>query len=260
LNTPSLTDLESLARQAGALLRAGFGRADQTHYKSEIDVVTDTDRLAEEFLIREIKGRFAEHSIVAEESGETPGKDCCVWYIDPMDGTVNFAHGLPHFGVSIGYAADGVMRFGVVYDPMRAECFSAERGVGAWLNGAAIRASGALDLNTSLLATEFGYDIRSHPQNNLDQYAYFTLHTQGVRRTGSAALDLCYAACGRFDGYWELRLKPWDVAAGGLIAEQAGARVTKIDGGGDYVTPPCSILAAAPGIHRQMLEVIVSFQ
>jgi len=268
LNTPALTDLESLARQAGALLRAGFGRADQIHYKSEIDVVTDTDRLAEDFLIREIKGQFAGHSIVAEESGETPGRIpgdkspgySRVWYIDPMDGTVNFAHGLPHFGVSIGFAADGVMRCGVVYDPMRDECFSAERGVGAWLNGAAIRASGASDLNTSLLATEFGYDIRSHPQNNLDQYAYFTLHTQGVRRTGSAALDLCYAACGRFDGYWELRLKPWDVAAGGLIAELAGARVCKVDGEADYVTPPCSILAAAPGIHRQMLEVIVSFQ
>ena len=148
------------------------------------------------------------------------------------------------------------MQAGVVFDPIREECFSAQRGGGARLNGEPIRVSAADELNTSLLVTEFGYDIRTHPQNNLDLYTYFALHTQGVRRIGSAALDLCYVACGRFDGYWELRVKPWDLAAGGLIAEEAGALVSKTDGSPDYVQPPCSILAASPGLHPHMLEIL----
>ena len=230
MKTPTLSDLESLARQAGAILRLGFERDVQVYFKSAIDVVTDSDRKAEEFLIHEIHRRHPNHSIVAEESGETPGESSATWFIDPMDGTVNFVHGLPIFGVSIGYAEEGMTRCGVVYDPIRDEMFSAERGQGAWLNGSAIQASQAAVLDTSLLVTEFGYDIRTHPQNNLEPFSYFTLHTQGVRRIGSAALDLCYVACGRFDGYWELRVKPWDLAAGGLIASEAGATVTNLRG------------------------------
>jgi myo-inositol-1(or 4)-monophosphatase len=257
LNPPQLSELEDLAKQAGAMLRAGFEREKQVYYKGTIDLVTDADRQVEEFLIGEIRRRYAGHSIVAEESGQTAGDACCVWYIDPMDGTVNFAHGFPHFCVSIGYLQDETMLFGVVYDPMRAELFSARRGQGAWLNGKPIRVSQSSELDRSLLATEFGYDIRTHPQNNLDYHAYFTLHTLGVRRVGSAALDLCYVACGRFDGYWELRVKPWDLAAGGLIAEEAGARVSTIDGNAGYIHPPCSILAAAPGLHSQMSAVLL---
>jgi myo-inositol-1(or 4)-monophosphatase len=256
LGSPNLDELEQLAREAGAILRAGFGREKHITYKGEIDLVTDVDRQAEDLLIRSIRERYGDHRIVAEESGGSTGEDCCIWYIDPMDGTVNFAHGFPVFGVSIGYAENGVVKYGVVYDPMRDECFSGERGKGAWLNGEAIQVSQTKDLDSSVLVTEFGYDVRTHPQNNLDLYAYFALHTQGVRRIGSAALDLCYVACGRFDGYWELRLKPWDVAAGGLIAEQAGARVTKVNGDVDYVIPPCSIVAATAGLHPQMLDVI----
>jgi myo-inositol-1(or 4)-monophosphatase len=256
LGSPTLAELEELARQAGAILRTGFSREKHITYKGEIDLVTDVDRRAEDLLIREIHRRYPAHRIVAEESGETSGEDCCIWYIDPMDGTVNFAHGFPVFGVSIGYAENGVVQSGVVYDPMREECFSGERAKGAWLNGEPIQVTTTEDLDKSVLVTEFGYDIRTHPQNNLDLYAYFTLHTQGVRRIGSAALDLCYVACGRFDGYWELRLKPWDVAAGGLIVEEAGGRVTKVNGEAGYVTPPCSILAAPTGLHPQMLEVI----
>jgi myo-inositol-1(or 4)-monophosphatase len=256
LNEPSLAELEDLARQAGAILRAGFQREKHVYYKGEIDLVTDADRQTEAFLIQEIRRRHDGHAIVAEESGETPGTLDRVWYIDPMDGTVNFAHDFPVFCVSIGYAVDSQMRFGVVYDPLRDECFSAARATGAWLNGVPIQTTQAAVLDTSMLATEFGYDVRTNPQNNLDLYAYFALHTLGVRRIGSAALDLCYAACGRFDGYWELRVKPWDLAAGGLIAEEAGAKVTKVSGEPDYVAPPCSILAAAPDLHPQMLEII----
>lgn len=256
MNTPTIAELESLARQAGAILRAGFYREKQITFKSAIDLVTDADHQAEDFLISSIRQRYAGHSIVAEESGQMPGTDNSTWFIDPMDGTVNFAHNFPVFAVSIGYAQEGVMQAGVVYDPIREECFSAQRGRGAWLNGEPIRVSAVDELNTSLLVTEFGYDIRTHPHNNLDLYAYFALHTQGVRRIGSAALDLCYVACGRFDGYWELRVKPWDLAAGGLIAEEAGARVSKTDGNPDYVQPPCSILAASPGLYPQMLKVL----
>jgi len=253
LNNPTIIDLEDLARQAGAILRAGFYRDKQITFKSAIDLVTDTDHQAEDFLIHSIRQRHPGHSIVAEESGQLSGTEDSVWFIDPMDGTVNFAHNFPVFAVSIGYAQGGLMRAGVVFDPIREECFSTQRGRGAWLNGEPIRVSAADELNTSLLVTEFGYDIRTHPQNNLNYYNYFTLHTQGVRRVGSAALDLCYVACGRFDGYWELRVKPWDLAAGGLIAEEAGALVSKTDGSPDYVQPPCSILAASPGLHPHMV-------
>jgi myo-inositol-1(or 4)-monophosphatase len=251
-----LSEIEALARDAGALLRAGFWREKHVFFKGSIDLVTDVDRQAEEFIIQKILASHPGHRIVAEESGETTGKASSTWYVDPMDGTVNFSHGFPFFCVSIGYAENGVMRYGVVYDPIRDECFSAERGRGAWLNSEPIRSSQNTDLNTSLLATEFGYDIRTHPQNNLAQYSYFSLHTLGVRRIGSAALDLCNVACGRVDGYWELRVKPWDLAAGGLIAEEAGAKVTKISGEPDYVTSPCSILAAPEALHAQMQEII----
>jgi myo-inositol-1(or 4)-monophosphatase len=252
----ALSEIEALAREAGALLRAGYSREKHIYFKGAIDLVTDVDRQAEEFIIEKILTRHPGHRIVAEESGETAGEAGSTWYVDPMDGTVNFSHGFPVFCVSIGYAENGVMQCGVVYDPIRDECFCAERGCGAWLDGKPIHVSQNTDLNTSLLATELGYDVRTHPQNNLDLYSYFSLNTIGVRRIGSAALDLCYVACGRFDGYWELRVKPWDLAAGGLVAEEAGAMVSKITGELEYVTPPCSILAAPAGLHTQMQEII----
>ncbi len=259
MNTPTLSFVESLALQAGAILRAGFGQENQVYYKGEIDLVTDTDHKSEAFLIDEIRRLFPSHHIVAEESGRTPGRTPGqtgnTWYIDPLDGTVNFAHGMPGFAVAIGYADGGIMRLGVVYDPIREELFSAERDRGAWLNGQPIRASDASNLDHSLLVTGFAYDIRSNPQNNLDYFNYFMLHSQGVRRFGAAALDLCYVASGRLDGYWELSVNPWDLAGGGLVAEMAGASVSAISGGPDYITEPCSILAAAPLIYPQMLQV-----
>jgi len=255
LNTPTLSYLESLVRQAGAIIRAGFGHDHTVYFKSEIDLVTDVDHKSEAFLIDEIHRHFPDHRIIAEESGQSTGQARCTWYIDPLDGTVNFAHGLPGFAVSIGYAEEGIMRLGMVYDPIREECYSAERERGAWLNGQPIRVSEAANLDQSLLVTGFGYDIRTNPLNNLDYFTYFMLHSQGVRRFGAAALDLCYVACGRLDGYWEISVSPWDLAGGGLVAEMAGGRVSTISGDPDYISEPCSILATAPLIYPTVLEV-----
>ncbi len=253
---PTLHDLEIIARQAGVILRAGYGQRHTIASKSHaIDLVTEVDRQSEAFLLESIRNRWPEHSILAEESGTHRGNSG-LWYIDPLDGTVNFAHGVPIFSVSIAYAENGIVRLGVVYDPMRDECFSAERGRGAFLNGQPLQVSQTDTLSRALLVTGFPYDTWENPDNNLDNFARFAVRSQGVRRLGSAALDLCYVAAGRFDGYWEIRLKPWDVAAGGLIASTAGALVTNLQGGKDYLSPPQSIVAANPTLHAQMLTVL----
>lgn len=252
---PSLTDLVSLAKQAGGILRSGFrGDLEISQKKEAIDLVTEMDRRSEAFLLREIRRRFPGHRIIAEESGEHGGDADHSWYIDPLDGTVNYAHGVPIYSVSIAYAFEGRLHLGVVYDPSQDECFAAERGAGAQVNGAPIRVTGLEDLSAALLVTGFPYDIRTTRENNLDNFARFALRTQGVRRLGSAALDLCYVAAGRFDGFWELRLSAWDVAAGGLIAEEAGARVTAIDGVGEFLQPVASVIAANLVLHGKILE------
>ena len=253
---PTLSDLETLARAAGDILRASFGGRLRIDHKGVIDLVTEADHRSEAYLLGEIRQRFPGHMLVAEESGISAGADGQVWYIDPLDGTVNYAHGVPIFSVAIAFAQADKVQLGAVYDPLRDECFSAEAGRGAWLNGQALHVSSAQALDQSLLVTGFPYDIRTNPQNNLDNYTRFALHSQGVRRSGSAALDLCYVAAGRFDGFWEMRLSAWDVAAGGLIAEQAGAVVTNLSGGADYLSPPGSVLAANPHIHPQMLNLL----
>lgn len=250
---PELSDIESLARKAGEILRAGYKHRHQIDYKGSIDIVTEVDRQSEAFLLGEIRRRFPADRILAEESGRQVGDECCIWYVDPLDGTVNYAHDVPFFSISIAFQMDGELRLGVVYDPLRDECFSAERGKGAWLNGTPIRVSQAQDLLHSLLVTGFPYDIRENADNNLGNYAHLSLLTQGVRRMGSAALDLAYVACGRFEGYWELRLNPWDVAAGGLIAQEAGGTVTDMHGKPDFLSKPQSILAASPKIHPLIL-------
>lgn len=251
---PTLLDLEVLARQAGTILRSGYGHSLQVSHKSLVDLVTEVDHRSEAFLLGEVQRQFPGHRIISEETGGVPGSDGQVWHIDPLDGTVNYAHGIPIFAVSIGYAEEDGMHLGVVYDPMRDECFSAERGQGAHLNGLPIHLAEAADLDHSLLVTGFPYDIRTNPSNNLDHYAHLSLRSQGVRRLGSAALDLCYVAAGRFDGYWETALNNWDVAAGGLIAEEAGARVTNMHGKANYLSSPLSIVAANPTIHALLLK------
>lgn len=256
--SPTLSDLERLARGAGAILRDGYSKEHTVHYKGVIDLVTETDHASESFLIGEIQSRFPDSHILAEESGETAGAGDGIWYIDPLDGTVNYSHHIPMFCVSIAYAVNGIVTLGAVYDPLRDEMFSGERGKGAFLNGKIIRASGTTELQKSLLVTGFPYDTWNTSKDNFKNFEKLAKMTQGVRRLGSAALDGCYVAAGRFDAFWELTLRPWDIAAAGLIAEEAGARVTAIDGKPDYISAPQSILAAAPGIYEQMLEQLKS--
>jgi myo-inositol-1(or 4)-monophosphatase len=258
INSPSLSDLITLARQAGDILRDCFGQHMQVDHKGVIDLVSEADHQSEQLLLGYIRQQFPGDRIVAEESGELAGNSAQAWYIDPLDGTVNYVHGVPIYSVSIAYAVQGKLCLGVVYDPSRNECFSAKLGEGAWLNGKPIHPSSASDLDQALLVTGFPYDIRTNPENNLDHYAYFASHSQGVRRLGSAALDLCYVACGRLDGFWELRLNAWDVAAGGLIAREAGVLVTNLAGAQDFISPPQSILAANASLHPLMLAGLKS--
>ena len=253
MTIPTLVELERLARQAGKILRAGYQKEHQVYYKGVIDLVTEIDRQSEEYLISEIQKQFPGHHILAEESGGTHGNGN-QWYIDPLDGTVNYAHHIPIFCVSIAYASNAGPNLAAVYDPMRDEMFSAERGVGAYLNGSPLQVSSATQLQKSLLVTGFPYDAWDSEFDNFANFVKFAKMSQGVRRLGSAALDLCYVAAGRFDGFWELALKTWDVAAGGLICAEAGGNVTNVFGGPDYISPPQSVLATTPGIHARMLE------
>ena len=253
---PSLSDLERLARQAGEILRGGYEQEHQVDYKGAIDLVTEVDRQSEALLLGEIQRLFPGHRIVSEEIGLVPGRAGDQWYVDPLDGTVNYAHGIPVFSVSIAYAQNGVVRLGVVYDPLRDELFAAKLGRGAHCNARRLQVSKVTELQRSLLVTGFAYDVWSSPRDNLEYYGRFAKLSQGVRRMGSAALDLCYVAAGRFDGYWELSLKPWDIAAGGLIALEAGATVTNSEGQADFITPPCSMLVAPPVLHARMREIL----
>ena len=254
---PTIEYLESLARQAGAILLAGLDEGFRIDLKGEIDLVTEMDRRSEEFLLSQIRSRFPDHRLLAEESGGSGGGGSTgSWLIDPLDGTVNYAHGVPFYGVSIAFASGGQTQLGVVYQPALDECYSAERGRGAWLNGGPIHPSHSAHLNDSLLTTGFAYDIRTRLDNNLAEYSRLALRTRGVRRLGSAALDCCYVAAGRLDGYWELAVRPWDVAAGALIAECAGASVSNCAGGADYLSEPCSILVTAPGIYAELLAAL----
>ncbi len=253
---PSLSELERLAQHSGEILRNGYGREHHVNFKHVIDLVTEVDHQSEEYLLGEIKHLFPGHQIVSEEIGLVPGRASDQWYVDPLDGTVNYAHGIPFFSISIAYAHRGIVTLGVVYDPMRDELFSAERGQGAKCNGTRLQASSVTEFQRALLVTGFPYDAWTTKQDNLENFGRFARMTQGVRRLGSAALDLCYVAAGRFDGYWELSLNPWDLAAGALIALEGGAMVTNLQGQDELLTPPCSLLAAPPTLHHKMFEIL----
>jgi myo-inositol-1(or 4)-monophosphatase len=253
---PTLNDLERLAHGAGDILREGYNKEHQVKFKRIFDPVTEIDHSSEDFLLKEIHSHFPDSHILTEESGEIKGQNGGTWYIDPLDGTVNYSHHIPIFSVSIGYAFNGVVVLGAVYDPMRDELFTAERGGGAYLNGKRIHAAETLELEKSLLVTGFPYDTWNSKQDNFRNFEKLAKMTQGVRRFGSAAIDASYVAAGRFDAFWEYSLKPWDIAAGGLIAEEAGATVTTMEGKADYISPPQSVVAAAPGIHGQLLELL----
>ena len=247
---------QKLARKAGKLLTEKLSRHNPVYYKGTIDLVTEADRMSEELILSEIGRRYPDHGILSEESKEKNGRAAMRWIVDPLDGTTNYAHGFPFFCVSIALEKDGSVVLGVVYDPMRDDLFEASLGGGARLNGKELRVSSVEDLSRSLLATGFPYDIRESPDNNLNFFNAMAKKAQAIRRAGAAALDLAYLAAGRFDGFWELKLKPWDTAAGCLLVEEAGGVLSDMTGGKWSVFSP-GLVASNGLIHQQMLEVLL---
>ena len=242
------------AAEAAAIIRAGAEQPKNIQYKGDVDLVTDTDRRSEAAIVGRIRERFPDHAIVAEEGSEgaPKGAKYC-WYIDPLDGTTNFAHGYPCFASSIALYEGDKPVVGVVVNPMLNETFSAVRGGGALLNDKPIRVSPVPKLGTGLVATGFPTHMR-HNSANMDFYWGFTLRSHGVRRDGSAALDMCSVASGRFEGFWEFGLNSWDTAAGALIVSEAGGRVTSLDGG-EYSLGGPTILASNGLVHDEMREL-----
>lgn len=243
------------ALKAGQFLRENIGKSFEISYKGAVDLVTDFDTQAQKMIIDHLSSGFPDHDYLAEEGLSQKTGAEFRWIIDPLDGTTNYAHHFPVFTVSIALERKGNIVLGLVYDPMREELFSAEKGKGAFLNGERVEVSSFDDLDKSLLATGFPYDIRVSEVNNIAHFNNFVTRAQGVRRCGSAALDLCYVACGRYDGFWELKLNPWDMAAGALIVKEAGGRVSDFQGG-EFTIFGAEILATNSLIHEQMLEVL----
>jgi myo-inositol-1(or 4)-monophosphatase len=246
-----------LARKSGALLRKKFTKTHKIHYKGAINLVTEADKMSEDLIIGAIRRNFPDHGILSEESPAIAGIAKMRWIIDPLDGTTNYAHGYPIFCVSIALEKEDNVILGVVYDPMREEMFVAERGRGAYLNGKKLAVSPLKNISRSLLATGFPYDIRESKDNNLDYFNSMAKKVQAIRRAGAAALDLAYLAAGRFDGFWELKLKPWDTAAGCLMVTEAGGAISDIKGGKWHLYSP-TLLASNGLIHKQMIKVLSS--
>ena len=260
---------EGIARQAGALLREFYAKGVATEYKGDVDLVTEADRASEELIVAELKKAFPAHGVYGEEGTRSGLESEYRWYVDPLDGTTNFAHGFPAFCVILGLERrakglaagagslsedqDGEMVAGVIYDPLRDEMFSAERGKGAWLNGRQVHVSKIATLEESLTGTGFPSRKR-HGSPNIYFYQEITLRSHGVRRAGSAGLDLAYVACGRLDGFWEFNLNPWDTSAGVLMVEEAGGTVTHFDGG-RFTLDSREVLATNGLIKSEMEQV-----
>ncbi len=259
---------ESIAREAGALLREYYHRGVTAEYKGDVDLVTEADRASEKLIVARLKEQLPEHGVYGEE-GSRQGLDSEFrWYIDPLDGTTNFAHGFPAFCVVLGCERrkpglkpdeDGVMVAGVIYDPLRDEMFSAAKGEGAWLKspnqpeGRPIHVSKTKKLQESLVATGFPSQKR-HLSPNVHFYQEFTLRSHGVRRAGSAALDLAYVACGRLEAFWEIKLNPWDTSAGYLLVEEAGGKITHFDGS-KFTLDSREVFASNGLIHAEMQQL-----
>jgi myo-inositol-1(or 4)-monophosphatase len=244
-----------IARDTGIFLKDKLHSVHTINYKGEINLVTEADKISEEMITSKINTLFPDHDILAEEFTDKESGSDFRWIIDPLDGTTNYAHGYPYFCISLALERLNTVILGIVYDPMLDEMFVAEKGKGAFLNGREIHVSNTHNIIKSLLATGFPYDIRNDSDNNLNYFNAMILKAQAIRRAGSAALDLAYVAAGRFDGYWELKLNPWDIAAGWLLAEEAGGIVTDM-GGGHYYLESSSILASNGRIHKEMIDVL----
>ena len=242
------------AEEAGRLLLDRQGRT-QIHFKGETNLVTEADLESERLCQDRLLGAFPGTDYLGEEGAARRSGSEFMWVVDPIDGTNNYAHGIPIFSVSIGLRYQGEVILGVVHAPAMQETYIAAKGAGATLNNEPIRVSDIRELRKSILATGFPYDKRENPQNNLDHFANLTLEAQGIRRYGCASIDLCWVAAGRFDGYWEMRLGSWDVDAGSLVVREAGGLVTDF-AGGPATDPPAHILASNGWIHEQMKEVL----
>src|SRR3984885_1140379 len=250
---------EGIARQAGALLRNFYAQGVATEYKGDVDLVTEADRASEQLIVEKLKAAFPSHGVYGEEGTRAGLESEYRWYVDPLDGTTNFAHGFPAFCVILGLEkratglaadADGELVAGVIYDPLRDEMFSVERGRGAWLNHRKISVSKTQKVQESLTATGSPSQKR-HNSPNIHLYQQMTLRSHGVRRAGSAGLDLAYVVCGRLDGFWEFKLNPWDTSAGYLLVEEAGGTVTHFDGS-PFTLDSREVLATNGLIHAEM--------
>jgi myo-inositol-1(or 4)-monophosphatase len=254
-------ELMETAREAaligGEILKKGFRqlKKDQVKLKGAGDFVTELDHRSEEAIIKRIRRSFPDHGIQAEESGIGGGESRYRWFIDPLDGTTNYVHGIPFFSVSIAVALDGEMIAGVVYDPVHNEVFRDAKEGGAYLNESPIRVSRKESLSDSFLASGFPWRSKQYLELYLDSFRVLFSESAGVRRMGSAALDLSYTACGRFDGFWEMKLKPWDIAAGVLIVKEAGGRISDFIGEDQYMTTG-NLLASNPNIYPKMLQIV----
>ena len=256
---PMLTIAVRAARNAGNIIARSVDRLDQitVSVKAVNDFVTDIDRQAEQEIIYTIRRAFPNHGILAEETGTHDGHDGddYVWIIDPLDGTTNFLHGFPQFAVSIGLRHKGRLEQAVIYDPMRQELFTSSRGAGAHLNDRRIRVSKQADLDGALLGTGFPFKMQQHLDVYLETFKALFPMTAGIRRAGSAALDLAYVAAGRLDGFWEIGLNPWDMAAGALLVQEAGGLVSDFSGGNEFLDTG-NIVAANPKVFKAMLQKI----
>ena len=243
------------AHESGRIQRRHYGTNFEIRHKGEINLVTEVDLECQNRIIELIKGSFPNDEIIAEEKTNYYGGTTNRWIVDPLDGTTNYAHGYPFFCTSIAYEEAGVITLGVIYNPIYRELFFARKGGGAYLNGKPIQVSSISDLKKSLVSTGFPYDIATNPNNNINHFVRFLFESQAVRRDGSAALNLSYLACGRFDGFWELKLNPWDTAAGTLMVREAGGIITNFSGE-EYSIYSDEIVASNGLIHQKMCDVL----
>lgn len=253
-----INDLINISKEAGELIRSKYETNFTLEFKTnESDLVTDVDKASEKIIVDFVKKKYPTHGIITEEGGTTVSNSEYNWVIDPLDGTVNFAHGFPMFAVSIGVQKNEETVAGVVYDVMHDVVYSAEIGSGAYENDKRIKVNENANLRHALLVTGFPYDVRENPDNALGKFVALTKASRGIRRLGSAAIDFCYVAKGVFDGFWEVHLKPWDMCAGKLIVEEAGGRVTDFHGEKINIFSK-RILATNGRIHNEMISVLKS--